>query len=373
MAYTGVDLYNSILFRTYQGKAGAYLNIDRANEIIRSGRVKLLEDDWKNIATQQAKDEISPLIKTGKVYTPNNNKVLLKPLSISSISIGTNTVITFNRPHNLIANTTIIVSGVQGTASSVMNDEINNYAVLDAYSITTTIDTTGLTYTSGSGVAICEGYIVDDYYHLLTVQLNCKQKISEIISVTSNNVKTIVTLPASNNVRTGEYLYFVGSDTDYEQYVYVKKTTYNTVQLFNDADLTSPITNIPNTSFLVGWTISRFLNRYADPLNSDQKIDTYNSTAYFPLSEVTENQITIETYLPYTNRIDTSVTQQSYTIDYVTLLPEIDLDNDVYDIYQIHNANFYDRLIEYAALKFQAVTSSGEDVQITEVIGGFKE
>ena len=373
MAYTGVDLYNSILFRTYQGRAGAYLNIDRANEIIRSGRVKLLEDDWKNIATQQAKDEISPLIKTGKTYTPNNNKVLLKPLIIVSVSIGTNAVITFDRPHNLAANTPIVVSGVQGTSASVMNVTISSYTIPNAYAITTTIDTTGLAYTSGTGKVISEGYLIDDYYHLLSIELYCKQKVSEVLKVTTNNVKTIITIPSSNNIRTGEYLYFVGNDTDYEQYAYVKKTTYNTIQLFNDAALTSPITNTLSTSFSIGWTISRFLSRYADPLNSDQKIDTYKSTAYFPLSEVTENQLSIELYKPYQNQLDTSVTQLNYIVDYVTTLPEIDLENNVYDIYQIHNANFYDRLIEYAALKFQAVTSSGEDVQITEVIGGFKE
>lgn len=374
MAYTGVDLYNSILFRTYQGRAGAYLNIDRANEIIRSGRVKLLEDDWKNIATQQAKDEISPLIKTGKTYTPNNNKVLLKPLIIVSVSIGTNAVITFDRPHNLAANTPIVVSGVQGTSASVMNVTISSYTILNAYAITTTIDTTGLTYTSGTGKAISEGYLIDDYYHLLAIELYCKQALSvSILAKKTNNVETILTISSSNNIRTGEMFYMVGNDLNDEIDVYVKKTAYNKIKLYTDAGLTIPIVNSPDNMFQASWTISRYLSRYADPLNSDQKIDTYKSTAYFPLSEVTENQLSIELYKPYQNQLDTSVTQLNYIVDYVTTLPEIDLENNVYDIYQIHNANFYDRLIEYAALKFQAVTSSGEDVQITEVIGGFKE
>jgi hypothetical protein len=373
MAYTGVDLYNSILFRTYQGKAGAYLNIDRANEIIRSGRVKLLDDDWKNIVTQQAKDEISPLIKTGKTYTPNNNKVLLKPLIISSVSIGANAVITFNRPHNLAANTPIVVSGVQGTIASTINISINTYTILNSYSITTTINTNGLVYTSGTGKAISDGYLIDDYYHLLAIQLYCKQKVSSILSRTFDNTKFVLTAPSLNNIRTGEYLCFAANPSDEGSCAYVKKIAYNKIQLFADASLNIPITNTDSDFYLVGWSISRYLSRYADPLNSDQKIDTYKSTAYFPLSEVTENQLGIELYKPYQNQLDTSITQLNYIVDYVTTLPDIDLENDVYDIYQIHNANFYDRLIEYAALKFQAVTSSGEDVQITEVIGGFKE
>ena len=368
MAYTGADLYRDLGIRTYQGGAGAYLSVARANYIINSAIINLLERTYPNISRQQNIDEISPCIKTEKFYTPNNRQVLLKPLVISDVTIGSNPTITFNREHNLIANTPIVISGAIGVSG--IDGQFSSYTINDAYSIILNTTTAG-TYVTNSASAICSGYLIDDYYHLLAVQYQTRVNICQVLAKQTNSKQTILTVPSENNIRSGEYLYFVGNDANNQRVKYVKKVAYNKIQLFDDLSLTIPYVNVEDGVCEAGWVISRYYNRYADPLNSDQKIDVYYSDYFYPLYQVNDNRLSI---VPYTDlgMEDNNVNDIGYLVDYVRTYQPIDVQNDVYDINQDFNAKFVDRLIEYATLKFQAMVSSGEDVQITEVIGGDK-
>lgn len=368
MAYTGADLYRDLGIRTYQGGAGAYLSVSRGNYIVNSAIVNLLERTYPNISRQQNIDEISPCVKTDKAFTPNNRQVLLKPLVIADVTIGSNPTVTFNREHNLIANTPIVISGSIGAGG--LDGEFSSYTINDAYSIILSTTTTG-SYVANSASAICSGYLIDDYYHLLAVQYKTRVNITEVLAKQTNSKQTILTVPSENNIRSGEYLHFVGTDLENDRIKYVKKVAYNKIQLFNDSSLTIPYVNVEDGVCEAGWVISRYYNRYADPLNSDQKIDVYYSDYFYPLYQVNDNRLSI---VPYTELglEDSNVTDLMYVVDYIRTFPPIDLENDVYDIHQDFNAKFVDRLIEYATLKFQAMVSSGEDVQITEVIGGDK-
>lgn len=370
MAYTGADLYRDLKIRTYQGAAGAYLSEDRANYVFNSAIVNLLEKTYPLIARQQNIDEISPCVLTDKTFTPNNREVLLKPLVILSVTAnGSDADLVFTRAHNLLTTDTIIISGVVGASN--INGTFTGFTVLSETSIRLIGATTTGTYVANSGIATCSGRIVDDYYHLLAIQYQTRVKIATILARQTNSKQTILTLPSENNIRSGEQLFFVGNDLNESRVKYVKKVAYNKVQLFEDVSLTIPLVNADPTIYLEGWSVYRYYNRYADPLNPDQKIDVYFSDYFYPLYQVNDNRLSI---VPYTDLglEDSNVVDISYVIDYVRTYQPIDMLNDVYDIHQDFNAKFIDRLIEYATLKFQAMTSSGEDVQITEVIGGDK-
>lgn len=373
MAYTGKDLYNDLLVRTYNGVAGAYLNTDRANYVINSAIVNLIEATYPNIARQQNIDEISPCVKTDKKFIPNNHQVLLKPLIISSFNIST-LVITFNREHNLIAGQEIQISGAEGVGTDINStfpSSGKSYTILSENTIQLSGIIASGTYVVNSGSAISNGYIIDDYYHLLALQYQYKQILSvEVKSVQKTPYKTLITLSAENNIRSGEMLNFsnfnglalIGDK-------YVKKVAYNQIELYNDGLLTDSYS--VNGTYLFGGTIKRYGNRYADPLNPDQKVDVYPCTAFYPLYQSNDNRLSI---VPYTNfnQEDTSVEEMFYNVDYVRQYPPIDTTDDVYNIHQDFNAKFCDRILEYATLKFNAMTSDGEGIEITEVIGGVK-
>lgn len=369
MAYTGADLYRDLQIRTYQGEAGAFLSVPRANYIVNSAVINLLERVYPLIARQQNIDEISPCIKTEKPFIPKNRQVLLKPLIITNVTIGLTPQVTFNRPHNLSASTSITISGVQGVSG--INATYTTFNIVNPYTISIpSITTTGV-YVSGTGLGTSASYIIDDYYHLLAVQYRTRVISTTILAKQTNSKQTILTIPSENNIRSGEYLYFVDNDANDSRVAYVKKVAYNKIQLFEDLSLTIPIVDVDSTIYNQGWTISRYYYRYADPLNSDQKIDVYYSDYFYPLYQINDNRLSI---VPYTeNGIeDTNVTDIEYRVDYVRTYPTIDLEDNVYDLHQDFNAKFIDKMIEYATLKFNALTSSGEDVQITEVIGGDK-
>jgi len=365
MAYTGADLYRDLKIRTYQGEAGAFLSVPRANYVVNSAVINLLERTYPLIARQQNIDEISPCIKTDVEFTPHNRQVLLKPLIIASAQIQVNPSITFDRPHNLLAGVPIVITGVSGLTGT-----ITTYSVTNAYTISITGYTSTGTYVPLSGYATSASYIIGDYYHLLAVQYQSRVNLGlSILNKVTNSNLTVLTIPSNNNIRTGEYLYMSGGIFDEDVYVYVEKIAYNKIKLYGDAGLKYPITNANPSWYLPNWSIYRTYYRYADPLNSDQKIDVYYSDYFYPLYQVNNNRLSI---VPY-NEVgieDANVSDLKYVVDYVRTYPPIDLENNVYDLHQDFNAKFIDKMIEYATLKFNALTSSGEDVQITEVIGG---
>jgi hypothetical protein len=378
MAYTGVDLYNDLKVRTNQGQAGAFLNIDRANYIVNSAIINQFEKVVSQLAIQRNTDEVSPCIKRDVSFTPNNSQVLLKPLIITSVRSFTTTtyLVFFDRPHNLVAGTPINISGVTGATSGVNNvnqptSVYTNYIVNDDRNITITVASApsgGASSNIGTGKAISSGYIIDDYYHLLAVQYNFNQVLNiDVISLLKNTSLSIITISANNNIRSGEYLNFTNFSGVTIGLKYVKKIAYNKIQLYNDADLTTP--TILTGNYVSGGTITRSNGRYADPLNPDQKVDVYRSSFYYPLYQSSDNNLSIVVYDKH-KRVDTSITPTSFVVDYVRTFPPIDLEDSIYDIHQDFNAKFCDKIIEYAALKFQAFTSAGEDAQLTEIIGG---
>lgn len=334
--------------------------------------VKLLEADYKSLSTQKAVDEISPLIKTYADFVPFNNKVLLKPLHISTITNVTGNVfqVVFDRPHNIdfttFPNVDITFSGVEG--GTYVNLNGNTYsAVVDVALPLTAIRITqaGLTgtYTLNTGEATGD-YWLSEYYHLLATRLDSLKNLNLTIKkvVTAGTCRITV---GTNNLRTGERLYFdtFGGLTGLSGYKYIKKIGERVITIYNDVNLTVP-TTVTGT-YTSGGIIKRKYERYCEPLTSDQKISTYDATELFPLYETNENRLRCYSSDNNTNPYITNV---NYSVDYITRQANIDITNDTNDLLQTYNQEMCRMIIEAAAEYFYAVNTAGEDVQILEAI-----
>jgi hypothetical protein len=98
------------------------------------------------------------------------------------------------------------------------------------------------------------------------------------------------------------------------------------------------------------------------PYPSDFKNDVYQPTPRYPLFETNENRLKI-----YPNE---GITQTKYVLDYIKQFYEIDVENNTTDLHYYYNALFCTKIIERSAQMFFAMVSSGEDIQIGNVIGG---
>lgn len=381
--YTGADLYTDLQIRVRQGSSGAYLSSGRANFVVNQSVTKLLEQNYRSLINQGAIDEINPLIKTYASFYPNNKKVLLKPLVVMSVANpSANTyVMTFSAPHNIdpVLNPIVMVSfnGMQGGTYNLFNGNVYDATVLSSTTIQVSeLGITG-TYTDYSGQCVASSvsgggtinYWPSDYYHLLAV--NCVSR--QVLNYTISSVKNLSTFDITlgpNNLRTGELLRFTnfGGIAGLSGNKYIKKMGDRKIRLYNDALLQTPFTT--TGTWTSGGTIERYhgvapLTRYAEPLVSDQKADMSLISPYFPLYAVSENELVC-----YTSDMnhDTNITQLEYVMDYITAQAEIDVSDSVIDLNQTYNQEFCRKIIETAAQLWFAINSSGEDVQITEVI-----
>jgi len=382
--YTGADLLSDLRIRTRQGRSGAYLSTARANFVVNESVTKLIEDNYRGLVNQAAVDEINPLVKTYASFYPYNKKVLLKPLVILSIAnpSANNYVMTFASPHNIDFATypTVQVSfnGLQGGTYNFFNGGSYDATVLS----TTTIQVSELgvtgTYTDYSGQCVASSFVggtgeanywPSDYRHLLAVNSVCRQVLNYTIVGVKNLTYFDITL-GPNNLRTGELIRFTnfGGIAGLAGDKYVKKMGDRKARLYNDKLLTIPFTT--TGTWTSGGTIERYygrapFERYAEPLVSDQKADTSKVKPYFPLYAVSENEL-----ICYTSEsnFDTDITQLQYIMDYITTNAEIDVTDSTRDLNQIFNQEFCRKIVETAAQLWFAINSSGEDVQISEVI-----
>jgi hypothetical protein len=374
MAYTGLQLSQDIDTRTMQGQAGAFMDKFTKDHLVKKAALNILESNYKTSIIQGSIDEISPLIKTYQEYTVNNNQVLLKPLSIVSVSSYSNTtyLVYFDRPHNLIAGTFISISGVTGGTSAVNNPNAGqsyytNYVVNDERNITITVPSApggGATSTPNTGILSCpQNFIVSDYYHFLQVQSTHRELLnSNIKSVLINSKVTIITI-GTNNIANKEYLYFktFNGTTLANGFYYVKKINGFQIKLYSDKNLTNEV--IITGTYTGGGEIYRQYFRGCEPLVSDQKIGFYNATPLFPLYETNNNRLRV-----YTSDInsDTNISQLKYTIDYVTVQAQIDLEDNIIDLLQTYNFNACMKIVELVNDMFIKVTEDELGAKINQ-------
>ena len=370
--YTGLQLSRDLDIRVRQTNAAAYLSPAKKNYFIKMAIVKLLESRYKTLSKQSSVDEISPLIKTYADFVPFNNKVLLKPLHVSTITNVSGNIfqVVFDRPHNIDFTTfsplDVTFSGVEG--GTYVNLNGNTYsAVVDVALPLTAIRITqaGLTgaYTPNTG-EISGDYWLSEYYHLLASRLDSLKNLNLVIKkvITAGTCRITV---GTNNLRTGEYLNFssFGGLTGLTGYKYVKKISDRVIAIYNDVNLTVP-TTVTGT-YTSGGVIKRKYERYCEPLTSDQKISTYDATELFPLYETNENRLRCYSS---DNNTNTYVSNINYSVDYITRQANIDIEDNTTDLLQTYNQEMCRMIIEAASEYFYAVNTAGEDIQILEAI-----
>jgi hypothetical protein len=382
MAYTGVDFYNDLQIRTNQGSAAAFLSTDRANYFAKQAIVSLVQENYRSITEQTSVDEISPLIQTNKTFVPNNGEVLLKPLDIVSgaaVYNGgtflTTLAITFNRPHLIsvgsgqaVLMTPINLLGTGDVAywqslDGVAYEAVDEYTLeIERFGDHTATLTSGQYFISGTNDTISANYNVYDYYNYLSCKLEYTENLGlDILGIDNKLGKFVMTIGTNNNIRTGEYLNFTGFGGLTIGNKYVKKIAYNKIKLYNDEKLKTPYVNA--NTYTSGGVITRTSTlRSALPYPSDFKNDVYQPTPRYPLFETNENRLKI-----YPNE---GITQTKYVLDYIKQFYEIDVENNTTDLHYYYNALFCTKIIERSAQMFFAMVSSGEDIQIGNVIGG---
>jgi len=382
MAYTGVDFYNDLQIRTNQGSAAAFLSTDRANYFAKQAIVSLVQENYRSITEQTSVDEISPLIQTNKTFVPNNGQVLLKPLDIVSgaaVYNGgtflTTLAITFNRPHLIsvgsgqaVLMTPINLLGTGDVAywqslDGVAYEAVDEYTLeIERFGDHTATLTSGQYFISGTNDTISANYNVYDYYNYLSCKLEYTENLGlDILGIDNKLGKFVMTIGTNNNIRTGEYLNFTGFGGLTIGNKYVKKIAYNKIKLYNDEKLKTPYVNA--NTYTSGGVITRTSTlRSALPYPSDFKNDVYQPTPRYPLFETNENRLKI-----YPNE---GITQTKYVLDYIKQFYEIDVENNTTDLHYYYNALFCTKIIERSAQMFFAMVSSGEDIQIGNVIGG---
>jgi len=370
--YTGLQLSRDLDIRVRQTNAAAYLSPAKKNYFLRMAVVKLLEDRYKTMVKQKSVDEISPLIKTYADFTPFNNKVLLKPLHISTITNVSGNIfqVVFDRPHNIdfttFTNVNITFSGIEGGTYTNLNG--NTYsAIVDIALPLTAIRVTqsGITgtYTLSTGEAIGD-YWLSEYYHLLATRLDSLKNLNLVIKKVNTAGICRITI-GTHNLRTGEYLNFsnFGGLTGLTGYKYIKRIGDRGIAVYDDVNLTIP-TAVTGT-YTSGGIIKRKYQRYCEPLLSDQKISTYQATELFPLYETNENRLACYSSEQNANSYITNI---NYSVDYITRQANIDITNNTTDLLQTYNQEMCRMIIEMAAEYFYAVNTSGEDIQILEAI-----
>jgi hypothetical protein len=308
---------------------------------------------------------------------------LLKPLDIINIEVGvvnTSFIVTFNRPHNFDFATTpnipIAIFNIVGTGNlaalnndpwTANEDNINN----NPNSILVIVPSTTGTYVSGGivtpdtltipSIIGAENWVYD-YYNYLSCKLEYTENLGlDILGIDNKLGQFVMTIGTNNNIRTGEYLNFTGFGGLTIGNKYVKKIAYNKIKLYNDEKLKTPYVNA--NTYTSGGVITRTSTlRSALPYPSDFKNDVYQPTPRYPLFETNENRLKI-----YPNE---GITQTKYVLDYIKQFYEIDVENNTTDLHYYYNALFCTKIIERSAQMFFAMVSSGEDIQIGNVIGG---
>lgn len=370
--YTGLQLSNDLDLRVRQTQAGAYLEPAKKEYLLRMAVVKMLEENYTSVVKQKSVDEISPLIKTYTPFIPNNNQVLIKPLHISSITNVSGNIfqVVFDRPHNIdfvtFTSIDITFNGVEGGTYTNLNG--NTYsAIVDPTFPTTAVRITqaGLsgTYTLNTG-EVTSTYWCSDYYHLLSISLECLKNTNTTIVGVNVAGGCLITL-GTNNIRNGERLKFssFGGLTGLTGYKYVKKIGERKIRIYDDVNLTTQ-TTVTGT-YTSGGIIERTHNEYCEYDVSDQKISTYPPTEHFPLFEANGNRLRCYSSLrnesPY-------VTNIKYYVDYIIRQAQIDIEDNTTDLLQTYNQEMCRMIIERAALMFFAINTDVEDVQLAPAV-----
>jgi hypothetical protein len=344
MAIIGIDI--SRLFDAQVDKAySGYLDPPKKNRLIKKSLTELVEKKYRGLDTQQEYDELSSMIVADFSITPVNGKVAIAPYPISSIIYNPSGLLTITTGFELllIVGNQVTISNVSGITPSVNGA----YTVLSVSGNTFTVQgTPGYTgtYVPNSG-SVVGGPMITNYHHLLSTRceyLITSRYITAKIIRATNASPIVITTERKTDIRsfTAVSITGVNGNTNANGVWFVKRYSYDTFALYQDAELTIPV--VGNGTYVNGGHIGSFLRRAATQLVPDSKGNLIPAPTFqYPTFQMSLNKLI---FSPEPSRV---------IIDYMADLPiQIDVLDTTTDYTLWYPEKLIFRLVNEAARQF---------------------
>ncbi len=233
---TGVDFSNLLSLRIDKAYSG-YLTNTEQNELAQEALIKVSQNIFKNLQTQNERDKLYSLIRTGQVFTPN-----------ASNQIYLNTSTSPNIPDYM-------------DMFSVKAKFTEPIVVQASTNLTNSLPTTLLYVTNAT-----------------------------------NTSPIIVTVSTYNNLRTGDQLAInnINGNTAANGTFYVQQIGSFKVALYSDMNMQNPVSGNGTFANSPSSTIGRVFYKYCMRLQSSRKIDPYSTaTVRVPRFEIADQVLKI--------------------------------------------------------------------------------
>ncbi len=360
---TGVELYENFKEQISQYTTD-YVSAPFANYILNKSLLEQIEENYDKFATQENKDEIAGLIKTGAVRTPIGNAISLgyNPiLSITAASATTYTV-TFAYPLTLGVGITATLSGLTtvSNANGVFTYSLTNG--LGLYTITSeNVIVIGVSAASGTvsgeGIGSASNSITN-YLHILAVKSTFEEYTGYTLTNATNASPIVITTTRFNNLRDSEKIKIASvlGNTNANGTHYIKKRKTTAAALYSNEKLTTAVSG--NANYTSGGTITRVVEEYCKVLESDRKKTVSVPTISNPQFEISQKRVLV---------YPLNETCTEFKVDFLSTSPvDIDAEDDTTELNNYFNTTFLQKVINRGARIFKAIVDSPEEYQLIQ-------
>jgi len=341
-------------------------------ELFKKALILSIEDIYKNLSAQHSYDNIDSLIKTNKTFYVNNNAICHAPISITTIVPGNPTIVNTKTTNNLVTGDFIYIDKVAGTMSAINNISYT-VTVTGDKQFTIAHNSTGLIHTANTGAIVkhsgttmySNGFsnpkMIEDYLHLLAIQLKYYEVIQGAKIVDASDAQPIVITLSSrnNNIKTGDIIRNIGimGLPNANGEFYVKKIGVTKYELYHDVNLLNGV--VSNGKYAGGGIALRAVYKAATPYFSNAKVSPYDKPSihepkfergeYF-IKTMPSDQVCMEAKIDYISNDITYIDPTNTTIDLETK----------------YSMNFIYVILNRAATLFFEETREFDSMQVSE-------
>lgn len=360
---TGAELYGNFQEQISQYTTD-YVSPPLANYILNKSLLEQIEDNYDKFATQENKDEIAGLIKTGVVKTPTGNAISLgyNPILSITASSATTYTITFEFPLTVGVGITATIAGLStvlnanGTYTYSLTNGLGLYTITSERVIVIGVSAASGT-ASNEGIGNASNSIID-YLHILAVKSTFEEYTGYNLTNATNASPIVITTTRFNNLRDKEKIKItsVVGNTNANGTHYIEKRKTPTAALYSNEKLTIPVAG--NSSYTSGGTITRIVEEYCKVMESDRKKTVSVPTITNPQFEISEKRVLV---------YPLNETCAELKVDYLSTSPiNIDVEDDATELNNYFNTTFLQKVINRGARIFKAIVNSPEEYQLIQ-------
>ena len=336
-----------------------FLDKAKTKRLFKDTLFRLLDQKIANLGGQRSTNEIGNLLKLGRIYSINNNKIVLGKTPIVNVTVinATTFEVTTGFDHNMITGDSAVISGVSGTLTiPTINATLpvtvigpSTFRVTVASATGVAVINTGNAYTSKQ---------IQDYYATWAVKPTFLTETKYSITKATNTSPIRITVTRTNNLRTGDTVNITGSlgNTNANGTHYLKKISPTTADLYADNLFAVPVAG--SGAYTTGGKLVQVISDWAKPLVSDKKIA--------PLSRATIDFLKFDEGDHALRFMPSDNVCSEIEIDYISTPKEIDFSDTDTDYTLYYNERFLYLLIDKAAENFEAQIRDVEGVQIQQ-------